>query len=257
MRTSTALIFFVYLLLAAIMFAGEAHGYGLTPSEQAFVDIVKEAQQHNITLNLSREAAKRNVSLSRVMPYITSNASASSQNVSQSSSELLRANRTIKTALHIVSKNKASAVDLALTKEDKGITYAYLEFYLYAEDPGTRYKIEIDRLGTGENVTTIEGEIKRFSALEVYDVRKARFIKEIRVVIGTDVYEFHNIRVLHKAITKEVIEKSQEEVIMTSWEWWKERARIFSAVFIGSLLAMLASYIIRKHQKENSIEEVV
>ncbi len=258
MRIGVALSF--YLLLATIMLAGEAHSSPLTPAEQAFVDLVQEAQQYNITLNLSREAAKRNVSLDRVMPYITSesvNASTSPQNVSHSSSELLRANKTIKTALHIVSKNKASAVDLALTKEDKGITYAYLEFYLYAEEPGTRYKIMIDRLGTGENVTIIDGTINRFSALETYDVRKARFIKEIRVVIGTDVYTFSNIRVLHKAITKDIIEKSQEEVTMTSWEWWKERARIFSAVFVGSLLAMLASYIIRKHQKENSIEEVV
>ena len=115
----------------------------------------------------------------------------------------------------------------------------------------------IDRLGTGENVTTIMGTINRFSALEVYDVRKARFIKEIRVVIGTDVYTFNNVRILHKAISRNVIERSQEEVTLTSYEWMKQRAQIFAAVFIGSLLAMLASYIIRKHQKENSIEEVV
>ncbi len=241
----------------------------LTPNEQHFVDTVSYAQLHNVSINVSRYAHERNISLSYILPYLqnlshphaptTHAPTANTTNtttIHTINSTDTTTNLNTYTALHIITRNKDSAVDLALDRKNNAISYTYLRFYMYALHPDTPYTIAIDRTGTG-NFTTYSGTISKFSALRLVDLNTAYYVKEIRVTIGTDIYTFYNIKLLHKAITKSALAKSQGKVSITSYEYLKQKAQIFIAVFIGSLLAMLAAYVIRKHQKENAIDEVV
>ncbi len=258
-------IFFIFLTATASVSAIQ-----LTPNEQHFVDTVKYAQLHNVSINVSRYAHERNINLSLVLPYIqnmsnphvptthvpTSNTTNTTTTHSTNSTNTTTTNLNTYTALHIISTNKASAVDLALDRKNNAIVYTYLRFYMYSLHPDTHYTVSIDRMGTG-NFTTYKGTISKFSALKLVDLNTAYYVKEIRVTIGTDIYTFYNVKLLHKAITKSAVAKSQGKVSITSYEYLKQKAQIFIAVFLGSLLAMLAAYVIKKNQKENAIEELM
>jgi len=258
-------IFFIFLTATASVSA-----FQLNPSEQHFVDTVQYAQLHNLSINVSRYAHERNINLSLILPYITNlshphaptthaptaNTTNTTTIHTTNNSTNTTTNLNTYTALHIITRNKASAVDLALDRKNNAITYTYLRFYMYSLHPDTSYTISIDRTGTG-NFTTYKGTINKFSALKLVDLNTAYYVKEIRVTIGTDIYTFYNIKLLHKAITKSAVAKSQGKVSITAFEYLKQKAQIFIAVLLGSMLAMLAAYVLIKHRKENAIEEML
>lgn len=241
-------LFLIFILLCIPL----VNAYQPTQKDYEFLNILKDARERNISIDVHKLAKKLNVSLSHFdLDRLTVRESSSVTSTADATSSL--PNRTIHTDVKIISTHSNSAVDLIVLRPDRSVSYSYFEFYLYSDYDNTPYKIEICSF---ENCTVLKGVINHFCALETYDTGgNLKRLKSITVTIGSDIYKFTNIRIMRKSLKTEK-EIKEEEVPITKKALLLIKTRAFAGAFVGFLISMLLAYWVVKHKKETSIDVV-
>lgn len=158
------------------------------------------------------------------------------------------------TAVHVESSLAGSPIFPAM-QGNKSTIYPSATFYLYS-DEHTNYSIALQYSPNG-SVEYLNGTIEGFSAVRQVDLSGRKLVWLCTVRIGTDVYTFERVLIMHNAILEDEIKQREKREVISKDALLKGKLQTFTAALFAGVLASLGLAWYLRKREEDKIDELL